>query len=92
MTNEQLLKLTKDVLVANLEVLSKDESLDGCTLQEIAAGLTSGICSTIVAISDEKVSKLEATELVIDLASRARKSMQREEMKQKMQQKQEGKK
>lgn len=91
MTNEQLLKLTKDVLVANLEVLSKDESLDGCTLQEIAAGLTSGLCATIVAISDEQVSKLEATDLVINLASRARKSMQREEMKNKMQKK-EGKK
>lgn len=92
MTNEQLFKLTHETLVANLGVLAADESLDGSTIQEIAAGLTSGICATIVAISDEKLSKLEATEIILDIAARARKSMQREEMKKQMQQKQEGKK
>lgn len=75
MTNEQLLKLTKDVLVANLEVLSKDESLDGCTIQQIAAGLVGGVAATLVAISDEQVSKLEATEMVIKVAETAKYSM-----------------
>lgn len=75
MTIEQLSKLTKDVLVANLEVLSKDESLDGRTIQQIAAGLVGGVAATLVAISDEQVSKLEATDIISKAASAVKSSI-----------------
>lgn len=72
MTNEQFNALIRASKIANLELLTRDDSMDGCTLSQITGALVAGLALTIPSLCTEKISDLDAIELVIDVANKAR--------------------